>query len=91
MSAACNHYASRFIADEGHTDLVSARQDFPGKCPGEICGEEWLWWWQGGRGWGECLGKGAAKLWWWIAVGAACLSAPAGRVSYFDITRFDDK
>ena len=48
----------------------------------------------GGRedgGWGECLGKGAAKLWWWIAVGAACLSAPAGRVSYFDITRFDDK
>ena len=38
----------------------------------------------GGReegGWGECLGKGAAKLWWWIAVGAACLSAPADRVS----------
>ena len=54
-----------FMALEGLTNLVLARPGFLVKCLGEMCVSEarW-WWWQAGRGWLWCPGKGLVFVWW---------------------------
>ena len=52
--------------------LVSAKIGFPGKCQGEMCGEEWSWWLWAGRGWVKCPGKGAV----FVLPGEMCPEIP---------------
>ena len=60
----CLEYVQCFIASEGNADLVWAKPSFPGNCPGEMIGSEVPWWGWAGRGWDDCLGKGAIYVFW---------------------------
>ena len=55
----CPEYVQCSIALEGLLTLVLARPGFPGKCLGEMGGNEWcLLWWVGGGGLTTLEGKG---------------------------------
>ena len=53
----CLHYVP---CSKALMDLVLAEPGFLGKCPGQMCGKEWRWWWRAGKGAVDCPVKGAA-------------------------------